>query len=165
MSSLCLHKNPPVVYLRRPGVFDKSQNMRLVYGALPHSFKIFAFIYLAPIGGGMQILLLNEIVPDARCSAVAFHKRMGDIHLHMLFDNTFYTVLRHFSQWAQGFHLAPIHWHMLFFIRIYTIVLFDIGFILFFALDNDYYHDNCNNKQHRRKNCATNNGGIHTFTR
>ena len=54
-----LHKERSVVDPRRLGVFDKCKNMRCIHRTFLHLLQIFALIYLAPIGAGMQVLLQN----------------------------------------------------------------------------------------------------------
>ena len=52
-----------------------------------HGGKICLFVYLTPIHALLEILFENKVEPDTGTATIAFHERVGYIHLYVFIYN------------------------------------------------------------------------------
>ena len=81
----------------------EAAQLQVVDGAALHGLKIEGFVDVLPVDDAAQFFPEHQIEPDAHGAPVALHKRVSDVHLHVLGDDLFERVFGHFFNGAERF--------------------------------------------------------------
>ena len=74
---------------------QKHLDLNISDGAALHREEVVLLIDLAPVNNHADLAFQHMIKPDAGTATIALSERMGDIHLHIFFDDFIKISLRH----------------------------------------------------------------------
>ena len=81
----------------------EAAQLQVIDGAALHRLKIEGFVDVLPVDDAAQFFPEHQVEPDAHGAPVALHKRVSDVHLHVLGGNLLKRIFGHFFNGAERF--------------------------------------------------------------
>ena len=95
------HIDLPIIDLVRQRGLQQHLDFQVLHWAALHGQQIVLLVHMAPIHNLFQLFLQDRVQPKPGTPAVALPKRVGNIHLNILFDDLIIGRLRHLPDASQ----------------------------------------------------------------